>query len=92
MRDGAPLDERVKAALRSRGFVCDRLLVMLLAGPFRREVEPSIEVRRVGDEAMWDEYAAVMDRMSREEPWYSVAVSREIIGSLVSKAQAGVRG
>ena len=34
-------------------------------------------------------YADIMDRMSREEPWYTPALSREIVGSLAAKMDSG---
>jgi ribosomal protein S18 acetylase RimI-like enzyme len=87
----APLPEPLAAALRARGFVRDRLLAMVLAGAPARGPAADVEVRDVtAGEAPFGWYADTMDRMSREEPWYTPAVSREIIGSLASKADAGV--
>jgi ribosomal protein S18 acetylase RimI-like enzyme len=87
--DGAQLPDSVRAALRGRGFLCDRLLAMVLPGRAARPASPEVEVLAVPDEAPLDWYADTMDRMSREEPWYSPPVSREIIGSLAAKAEVG---
>ncbi len=88
--DGAPVSDGLAEALAARGFVRDRLLAMVLAGPIQREPLPEVSVLAVGSEAPRRWYADTMDRMSREEPWYTPAVAREIVGSLESKAQAGV--
>jgi ribosomal protein S18 acetylase RimI-like enzyme len=87
--DGVPASESLGAALRARGFVRDRLLAMVLAGRPARSAATEIEVREVPSEAPSDWYADTMDRMSREEPWYTPGVSREIVGSLQSKARSG---
>jgi ribosomal protein S18 acetylase RimI-like enzyme len=88
--DAQPLPEPLGAALRARGFVRDRLLAMVLPGAPARGPAPDVEVRDVsGGGAPFGWYADTMDRMSREEPWYTPAVSREIIGSLAAKADAG---
>lgn len=87
--DGAALSDGVRTSLRARGFLCDRLLAMVLPGRTARESAGEVEIRAVPDEAPFDRYAETMDRMSREEPWYSPPVSREIIGSLAAKAAAG---
>ena len=87
--DGAPLDERVALGLRERGFTRDRLVAMVLPGDISRSAAPDVDVRRIPDEAPTSSYEQAMDLLSREEPWYSPLVSREIIGSLVSKAEAG---
>ena len=87
--DGAALPEPLRAALRTRRFLCDRLLAMWLPGAPARRPLPEVEVLRVPDGAPRASYAEVMERMSREEPWYSPLVAREIVGSLEAKAHAG---
>ena len=87
--DGAPLDDRLAAELRARGFVRDRLLAMVLPALPARAAAEDVSVRSVPGEAPMAWYAEAMDRLSREEPWYTPLVSREIIGSLQSKAEAG---
>jgi len=87
--DGAPVSEQVAHGLASRGFVRDRLLAMALTGPLLRRASPDVQVLAVDDEAPRAWYAETMDRMSREEPWYTPAVAREIVGSLEAKARAG---
>ena len=86
--DAQDLPVGIKQGLRARGFHCDRLVVMVLAGRPARRAASHVEVRRVPDEAAFEEYAEIMERLSRDEPWYSKAVSNEIIGSLAAKAQA----
>ena len=88
--DGAPLSETLRAALRARRFLCDRLLAMWLPGRPARRAMPAVEVLPVPEAAPATSYAATMELMSREEPWYSPLVAHEIIGSLESKAVAGV--
>jgi ribosomal protein S18 acetylase RimI-like enzyme len=87
--DATPLSDRLRSGLRSRGFLCDRLLVMTLPGTLARRASRDVTIGSVPDEVPFDWYAETMDRMSREEPWYSPPVSREIIGSLAAKAAAG---
>jgi hypothetical protein len=88
--DAEPLPDGMKAALRARGFLCDRLLAMRLPGAPSRRASPEVEVCAVPSAATPAEYADTMERMTREEPWYSPPVSREIIGSLEAKAATGV--
>lgn len=87
--DEQALDERVQAGLRARGFVGERLLAMVLPGRPARGAEPRVELRQVGVDAPFAWYVEAMDLMSRDEPWYSPAVAREIVGSLEAKAAAG---
>ena len=86
--DATPLPDGIQAGLKARGFHCDRLLAMALPGKPARRPSPHVEVRRVPDEAPFEQYAEIMERLSQDEPWYSPAVSREIIGSLAAKATA----
>jgi GNAT superfamily N-acetyltransferase len=87
--DGADLPEEIGAALGRRGFLPDRLLAMTLVGKLARPASPSVRLRAVPREVAWDGFGFAMDRMNREEPWYAPAVSREIIGSMRHKAEAG---
>lgn len=88
--DAAPLSPEVIRGLLRRGFEGERLLAMALPGaPSRRAVD-GVRVLEVGPEAPRSFYADAMERMSREEPWYSPRVAHEIISSLVCKAAAGV--
>lgn len=87
--DDHALDGRVQAGLRARGFVGERLLAMVLPGRPARSAAPRVEVLEVGREAPFAWYAEAMERMSRDEPWYSPAVAREIVGSLEAKAASG---
>jgi ribosomal protein S18 acetylase RimI-like enzyme len=87
--DAAPLPDGLAKQLRARGFVCDRLLAMVLPGAPARSAPDEVGILQVGVEAPAEWYAQTMDRMSREEPWYTPAVSREIIGSLEAKARVG---
>lgn len=88
--DAAPVGEGLSAALRARGFQPDRLLAMVLEGRPARPARPDVEVRMAIDGALLAEYADTMERLCREEPWYSPIVAREIVGSQLSKARAGV--
>lgn len=87
--DAAPLDDAVAVELRERGFVRDRLLAMVLPEAPSRAAADDVSVRSVPDEAPMSWYAETMDRLSREEPWYTPLVSREVIGSLQTKAEVG---
>jgi ribosomal protein S18 acetylase RimI-like enzyme len=87
--DGADVPHGVRAALGRRGFLCDRLLVMTLDGPLARRKDPAVRMREVPREAPWNEFGWAMDRMNREEAWYAPSVSREIVGSLRLKQEAG---
>ena len=88
--DGAPLSDRVISGLRRRGFLPDRLVAMTAPRVPLRQKSQSVHLRRVPEEAGWDEFGWAMDRLNREEPWYAPAVSREIVGSMRGKADAGV--
>jgi GNAT superfamily N-acetyltransferase len=88
--DDGTLPDVVAADLRRRGFFRDRLLVMVLRGrPARRRID-AVAIHAVPTDAPFEWYADVMDTMSREEVWYTPLLSREIIGSLSTKADAGV--
>ena len=84
------LPDAVATELRRRSFYRDRLLAMALTGRPSRQMATGVSVRAVPHEVPFSSYAEVMDRMSREEPWYTPALSREIVGSLAAKADAGV--
>jgi GNAT superfamily N-acetyltransferase len=84
------LSEVLAVELRRRGFYRDRLLAMVLAGELLREPVPGIEVRAVPTEAPFGWFADLIDQMNHEEPWYTPALSREIIGSLELKLYEGV--
>jgi ribosomal protein S18 acetylase RimI-like enzyme len=87
--DGAPLSDAIITALRDRGFVRDRLLAMVLPGAPARDAARDVAVRAIADDAPSEWYERTMDRLSREEPWYTPLVAREIIDSLETKAAAG---
>ena len=88
--DEQPLDDAVAQALRRRGYQGERLLAMALPGAPARRADGAVKILAVEGEAPEPWYPQVMERMSRDEPWYSPRVSREIITSLTSKADAGV--
>lgn len=88
--DAAPLEDPVRSALRARGLGCEQLLAMVLRGRPARRASAGVRVLEVGREAPRAWYAETMERMSREEPWYSPRVAREIVGSLEAKASVGV--
>jgi len=87
--DGADVPDLLAPQLRRRGFVRDRLLVMVHDVEPERPRAPGVRVRRVPDEAPWDQFSWAMDRMNREEAWYAPSVSREIVGSLRHKCEIG---
>jgi ribosomal protein S18 acetylase RimI-like enzyme len=87
--DGSDVPESVGPLLRQRGFIADRLLAMTLDGPLEAERVPGVRLRRVPDEAPWDQFAFAMDRMNREEAWYAPSVSREVVGSMRAKCEHG---
>ena len=87
--DRGPLDPAVAMGLGARGFDPDRLLAMVLPGAPARHAVRNVQVLPVTSRAHATWYARTMDRMSREETWYSERVSSEIIASLQAKRAAG---
>jgi ribosomal protein S18 acetylase RimI-like enzyme len=86
---GSEEPERLGRLLRERGFSPERLVVMASTGALGGRRTSGVTLRRVPDEAAWHLFELVMDRMNQEEPWYSPAVSREILASLRSKVEYG---
>ena len=90
--DGADVPDAIGPLLRRRGFVRDRLLAMTIDGPANplgHGRAAGMRMRRVPEEATWDQFGYAMDRMNREEAWYAPSVSREIVGSLRQKCELG---
>ena len=76
-------------ALVARGFVHDRLLVMVAGDTPSPGAPPEIGIRRVGSDVPWHRLEDVIDRMNREEPWHSPELSAEIAGALATKSEVG---
>jgi ribosomal protein S18 acetylase RimI-like enzyme len=88
--DAGPLADELRAALRARRMGCEVLLAMALAGRPARRAPAEVKVMGARREAPRAWFAQAMERMSREEPWYSPSVAREIVGSVEAKERAGV--
>ena len=87
--DGVPGSDRLAPELRRRGFHCDRLCAMVLHRLPRLGRAPFSSARAVPNEASWESFGFVMDRLNQEEPWYSRAVSREIILAMRHRQDSG---
>jgi ribosomal protein S18 acetylase RimI-like enzyme len=88
--DGADVPDSLAPLLRQRGFLRDRLLAMAIEGAPCGEERPDFRLVEAAREDVFVRFAAAMDRLNREEPWYAPSVSREIVGSMRLRAETGL--
>jgi GNAT superfamily N-acetyltransferase len=88
--DGADVPESLSPLLHKRGFLRERLLAMALEGAPIGEQRPGFHLIEAASEGVFARFAAIMDRLNREESWYAAPVSREIISSMRLREKTGL--